>query len=120
MMQCRWSQVLVRMTALALGLAGAALALGLAAAALALGLVGAALAQDYPAKPIRFIVPYPPGGGTDVVARVLTEPLGIALGQTIIIDNRGGAAGNLGTDIAAKAPADGYNILFTLSSHTIN
>jgi tripartite-type tricarboxylate transporter receptor subunit TctC len=87
---------------------------------LVLGLAGAALAQEYPTKPIRFIVPYPPGGGTDVVARVLTEPLGAALGQTIIVDNRGGAAGNLGTDIAAKAPADGYNILFTLSSHTIN
>ena len=79
-----------------------------------------AAAQDYPNRPIRFIVPYPPAGGTDVVARILAEPLGAALGQTIIIDNRGGAAGNLGTDLAAKAPADGYNILFTLSSHTIN
>jgi len=88
--------------------------------ALAVGFAGPAAAQDYPNRPIRFIVPYPPGGGTDVVARVLTEPLGIALGQPIIIDNRGGAAGNVGTDIAAKAPADGYNILFTLSSHTIN
>jgi tripartite-type tricarboxylate transporter receptor subunit TctC len=79
-----------------------------------------AAAQDYPNRPIRFIVPYPPAGGTDVVARILAEPLGAALGQTIVIDNRGGAAGNLGTDLAAKAPADGYNILFTLSSHTIN
>jgi len=79
-----------------------------------------AAAQDYPNKPIRFIVPYPPAGGTDVVARILTEPLGTALGQPIIIDNKGGAAGNVGTDIAAKAPADGYHILFTLSSHTIN
>jgi len=79
-----------------------------------------AAAQDYPNKPIRFIVPYPPAGGTDVVARILTEPLGAALGQPIVIDNRGGAAGNVGTDIAAKAPADGYNVLFTLSSHTIN
>ena len=51
---------------------------------------------------------------------ILTEPLGAALGQPIVIDNKGGAAGNVGTDIAAKAPADGYNILFTLSSHTIN
>ncbi len=77
-------------------------------------------AQEYPNKPIRFIVPYPPAGGTDVVARILTEPLGATLGQSIIIDNRGGAAGNVGTEIAAKAPADGYHILFTLSSHTIN
>src|SRR5207244_8446669 len=77
-------------------------------------------AKDYPSKPIRFIVPYPPAGGTDIVARTLTEPLGQLLGQPIIVDNRGGAAGNLGTDLAAKAPADGYTILFTLSSHTIN
>ena len=80
----------------------------------------AAAAQTYPTRPIKFIVPYPPGGGTDVVARILTEPLTAELGQTIVIDNRGGAAGNVGTDIAAKAPADGYTILFTLSSHTIN
>src|SRR6266487_6530664 len=77
-------------------------------------------AKDYPTKPIRFIVPYPPAGGTDVVARILSEPLAAALGQPIIIDNRGGAAGNLGTDLAAKAAPDGYTILFTLSSHTIN
>jgi tripartite-type tricarboxylate transporter receptor subunit TctC len=80
----------------------------------------AAPAQDYPSRPIRFIVPYPPGGGTDVVARILNEPLAAELGQPLIIDNRGGAAGNLGTDIAAKAAPDGYNVLFTLSSHTIN
>ena len=81
---------------------------------------GAALAQDYPNRPIRFIVPYPPAGGTDIVARILTEPLATVLGQPIVIDNRGGAAGNLGTDLAAKAAPDGYTILFTLSSHTIN
>ena len=79
-----------------------------------------AAAQSYPSKPIRVIVPYPPGGGTDVIARILQEPLAAELGQPIVIDNRGGAAGNLGTDLAAKAPADGYTILFTLSSHTIN
>ena len=78
------------------------------------------LAQDYPNRPIKFVVPYPPGGGTDVVARIVNEPLAAELGQPIIIDNRGGAAGNLGTDIVAKSPADGYTILFTLSSHTIN
>ncbi len=89
-------------------------------AAFAFALAGLAAAQDYPSKPIRFIVPYPPGGGTDVVARIMNEQLAVELGQPIIIDNRGGAAGNVGTDLAAKAPADGYNILFTLSSHTIN
>src|ERR1700733_9258937 len=87
--------------------------------ALALG-AGLAAAQDYPTRPIRVIVPYPPGGGTDVVARIISEPLAAELGQPIIIDNRGGAAGNVGTDLAAKAAADGYTILLTLSSHTIN
>jgi len=81
---------------------------------------GAALAQDYPSRPIRMIVPYPPGGGTDIVARVITEPLGQALGQPIVIDNRGGAAGNVGTEVAARSTPDGYTVLFTLSSHTIN
>jgi len=77
-------------------------------------------AQSWPTKPIKFIVPYPPGGGTDVIARIMQEPLSQVLGQQIIIDNRGGAGGSIGTDIAAKSPADGYNVLFTLSSHTIN
>jgi tripartite-type tricarboxylate transporter receptor subunit TctC len=80
----------------------------------------AAAAQDWPTKPLRFIVPYPPGGGTDVIARILQHPLSEALGQTIVIDNRGGAGGALGTEIAAKAAPDGYTFLFTLSSHTIN
>jgi tripartite-type tricarboxylate transporter receptor subunit TctC len=84
------------------------------------GVSGLAGAQEYPNRPIRFIVPYPPGGGTDVVARILNESLAIELRQPIVVENRGGAAGNVGTDIAAKAPADGYNVLFTLSSHTIN
>jgi len=79
-----------------------------------------AAAQDYPTRPIRMIVPYPPAGGTDIVARVVNEPLSRELGQPIVVDNKGGAAGNLGTDLAAKAPADGYTVLFTLSSHTIN
>jgi tripartite-type tricarboxylate transporter receptor subunit TctC len=90
------------------------------AAVLCAGPIMAQDAKDYPAKPIRIIVPYPPGGGTDVVARIISDPLAAALGQPIIIDNRGGAAGNLGTDIAAKSAPDGYTILLTLSSHTIN
>ena len=77
-------------------------------------------AKDYPNRPIKFIVPYPPAGGTDIVARTLTEPLAALLGQSIIVDNRGGAAGTIGTDLAAKAAPDGYTVLFTLSSHTIN
>src|ERR1022692_12908 len=77
-------------------------------------------AQEYPTRPIRMIVPYPPAGGTDIVARTISEPVGPVVAQPIIIENRGGAAGNLGTDIAAKSAPDGYTILFTLSSHTIN
>ena len=92
---------------------------GLFAVIVALGSTFAA-AQPYPSKPIRFIVPYPAGGGTDVVARIINEPLAAELGQPILIENRGGAAGNVGTDVAAKSAADGYNVLFTLSSHTIN
>jgi len=91
------------------------------AAALALALSAvAAQAQDYPNKSIRMIVPYPPGGGTDVVARILNEKLAPELGQPIVIDNKGGAGGSVGTELAAKAPPDGYTVLLTLSSHTIN
>ena len=90
-------------------------------AALAFALPFCAPAQSsYPDKPIRFIVPYPPGGGTDVIARIVQDRFAQILGQPIIIDNRGGAAGSLGTDIAAKSAPDGYTVLFTLSSHTIN
>jgi len=74
----------------------------------------------YPDKPIRFVVPYPPGGGTDVVARIVQPRLQALLGQNIVIDNRGGAGGSLGTENVAKAQPDGYTVLFTLSSHTIN
>ncbi|MGZ9014106.1 MAG: Bug family tripartite tricarboxylate transporter substrate binding protein [Burkholderiales bacterium] len=68
-------------------------------------------AESYPTRPIRFIVPFPPGGGTDAVARILSPKLTEYLGQQIIVDNRAGAQGNIGTAAAAKAPADGYTIL---------
>jgi tripartite-type tricarboxylate transporter receptor subunit TctC len=88
---------------------------------IALGLLASgAFAQEYPSKPVRFIVPYPPGGGTDVIARIVQPRLSESLGQTIVIENRGGAGGALGTEAAAKAAPDGYTFLFTLSSHTIN
>lgn len=87
---------------------------------LSLGAAGVALAQPYPDKPVRFVVPYPPGGGTDVIARIVQERFQAALGQPIVIENRGGAAGSLGTDVVAKSAPDGYTVLFTLSSHTIN
>jgi tripartite-type tricarboxylate transporter receptor subunit TctC len=92
---------------------------GIAAAA-PLAWAGRAYAQEWPARPVRCIVPYPPAGGTDVVFRILSEPMAAELGQPIVIENKGGAAGNLGTDLAAKAAPDGYTFLFTLSSHTIN
>ena len=97
-------------------------ALGAAALAVAaLAVPQAAQAQaSYPDKPIRFVVPYPPGGGTDVVARIVQMRLQTALGQSVLIDNKGGAGGSLGTDVVAKAAPDGYTVLFTLSSHTIN
>jgi tripartite-type tricarboxylate transporter receptor subunit TctC len=82
--------------------------------------VSAASAADWPTKPVRFIVPYPPGGGTDVIARIVQPRLSEALGQSVVIENRGGAGGMLGTEAAAKAAPDGYTFLFTLSSHTIN
>jgi tripartite-type tricarboxylate transporter receptor subunit TctC len=87
------------------------------AAALA---ASAAMAQEWPSKPVRFIVPYPPGGGTDVIARIVQNRLSEGLGQTIVIENRGGAGGAVGTEAVAKAAPDGYTFLFTLSSHTIN
>jgi tripartite-type tricarboxylate transporter receptor subunit TctC len=80
--------------------------------------VGSAFA--WPTKPVTFIVPYPPGGGTDVIARIVQEPLARQLGQPIVIENRGGAGGSLGTAVAARAHPDGHTMLFTLSSHTIN
>jgi tripartite-type tricarboxylate transporter receptor subunit TctC len=81
---------------------------------------GLAHAQSWPTKQIKFIVPYPPGGGTDVIARIVQEPLSKELGQQVIIDNRGGAGGSIGSALAAQSPSDGYTVLFTLSSHTIN
>lgn len=83
-------------------------------------IAGLAQAQSWPTKPIKLIVPYPPGGGTDVIARIVQEPLAKELGQQVIIDNRGGAGGSIGSALAAQSPSDGYTVLFTLSSHTIN
>jgi tripartite-type tricarboxylate transporter receptor subunit TctC len=82
---------------------------------------GVAQAQGYPAKTIRWIVPWPPGGGADVLSRMLSPQLSEALKQQIVIDNRGGAAGNIGAELAAKSPADGYTVVFAYSgTHAIN
>jgi tripartite-type tricarboxylate transporter receptor subunit TctC len=74
-----------------------------------------AQASDWPSRPIKFIVPYPPGGPTDLMARILAPKLQAALGQSVIVENKGGAAGNVGTDMVAKAPADGYTLLLAAS-----
>jgi len=77
----------------------------------ALAISAAAHAQVYPVKPIRMIVAYPPGGGTDIVGRTLAQKLGESLGQSVVVENRGGASGNIGTELAARAAPDGYTIL---------
>ena len=88
--------------------------------ALILATDATAVAQPFPARPIRLIVPYPAGGGTDIVARVIGQKLQQSLGQPIIIDNRGGAGGTLGTAVAAKAAPDGYTLVLVPTSHVIN
>jgi tripartite-type tricarboxylate transporter receptor subunit TctC len=90
-----------------------------AAALLALG--GSALAQDaWPNKPVRMIVPFAPGGSTDVVARMVGQRLSTLWGQTVVIENRAGAGGNVGADVVAKSPGDGYTLLLASGSVTIN
>src|SRR2546423_6748922 len=79
-----------------------------------------ALAQAYPAKPIRWVVSFPPGGTVDIVARILQPRLAERLGQPIIIENRGGAGGAVGTEGVARSAPEGDTFLLTLSSHTIN
>jgi tripartite-type tricarboxylate transporter receptor subunit TctC len=96
----------------------------LAAAALAaaaiLGTSGVLHAQAYPNKPIRMIVAFPAGGSTDIIGRIVAQQLGSRLGQQIVVDNRAGAGGTIGTDLAAKAPADGYTLtLGTTSTHAV-
>jgi len=81
---------------------------------------GAALAQSFPTKPVHVIVPFPPGGGTDVVARTVTPKMAELLGQTFVVENRAGAGGNIGTEFVAKAAPDGYTLLVASASTAIN
>src|SRR5436309_4666656 len=83
-------------------------------------LTGVAEAQTYPSRPVRLIVPFPPGGSNDIVARMVATQLGERLGQQVVIDNRGGAGGTLGTDMAAKSPPDGYTLLLISVAHAFN
>src|SRR4051812_8049964 len=97
----------------------------IAVAAIACGLAtfDRALAQGgtrYPVKPVRWVVPFPPGGATDIIARHLAEKMSQAWGHTVLIDNRSGAAGAVGSDVVAKAAPDGYTILMgTTSTHAV-
>jgi len=109
----RYSMLVLQWSARPLAIAA------LCAAMLVLG-AGAALAQKYPDKPVRLIVPFAPGGGTDVLARFISVKLTENLGVSVFIENRGGAGGTIGTEIAARSAADGYTILFTSASHSFN
>lgn len=95
---------------------------GIAAVVLAgaSGLATEAVAQSWPSKPVRIIVPFGAGGGTDIQGRLLGKKFYESMGQTFIVDNRPGAGGLIGADLAAKSPADGYTILFTTASLSVN
>ena len=85
-----------------------------------LAAAGAAVAQGYPAKPVRLVVPVAPGGGTDILARTIAQKLGESLGQLVVVENRGGAAGNIGTDFVGKSAADGYTLVIVNPSFAVN
>ena len=78
---------------------------------------GGAAAQSYPANPVRLVSPYPPGGANDILARIIGQKLGEDLGQQIVVENRGGATGNIGAELVAKAPPDGYTLLMGQASN---
>lgn len=97
-----------------------ALGLGLAVALLALPMASAQAQGAYPNKSIRLIVPYPPGGGTDIVARLVAQKMAQSMGQSVIVDNKPGASTVIGTEMVAKAAPDGYTIGLITDSHAIN
>src|SRR5690606_14816975 len=91
--------------------------------AVAAGAAGPAAAQgeQWPAKPLRFIVPYPPGGSLDTMARMLAEKVRAPLGQPVVVENKPGAGGNVGADMAARAQPDGYTLVMgAVATHAIN
>jgi len=94
--------------------------LRLTGAVLLTALATSAFAQGYPTKPAKVIVPYPPGGPTDIVARVVSQKLSEQMGQQFIVENRPGAGGNIGAEAVAKSPADGYTLLVATTAHAIN
>src|SRR5512140_2329887 len=88
----------------------------------ALGVLASApvVAQNWPTKPVRFIVPFPPGGSVDPLARLLAVKLSESLGQTFIVENKTGASGSIGTAFVAKSPPDGYTFVFVFDTHAVN
>ncbi|HEY7656721.1 MAG TPA: tripartite tricarboxylate transporter substrate binding protein [Burkholderiales bacterium] len=94
--------------------------LQIAGAVAGLVLGGAAFAQAWPVKPVRVIVPFAPGGGTDIQARLLAKNFHESMGQTFVVENRAGAGGIIGAELAVRSPADGYTILFTTASLSVN
>ncbi len=95
-------------------------ALGLACLGLVLAQGFVRAQEAYPARPIRFILPFPPGGGTDILGRIISERLSASLGQPVVIENRGGAGGNVGAEAAAKSAPDGYTIVLVAPSLAIS
>src|ERR1700731_4685942 len=89
-------------------------------AGLLLALTTAAAAQDYPSKPVRLIIPFPPGGSNDVVGRMIALQLSDRLGKQVVVDNRGGAGGIIGTEAAANSPRDGYTLLIISIAHAVS
>src|SRR5712691_5616754 len=92
----------------------------LKAAAMLLALTATAAAQDYPNKPVRLIIPFPPGGSNDVVGRMIATQLSEKLGKQVIVDNRAGAGGVIGTEVAANSSPDGYTLLIISIAHAVN
>src|SRR4029453_3065360 len=92
----------------------------LKAAGLLLAFTTAAAAQDYPTKPVRLIIPFPPGAINDTVRRMIAPQLGTRLGKQVVVDNRAGAAGVIGTELAANAPKDGYTLLVVSLVNAVN
>src|ERR1051325_401061 len=89
-------------------------------AAVLLGVAETASAETYPDRPVRLVVGFPPGGAADILGRIVAHELSAALGQQVVVDNRGGAGGLIATEISARANPDGYTLFFTSIPHVIN
>src|SRR6478752_3276661 len=85
-----------------------------------LSFAGAAIAADYPSQPITVVVPYSAGGGADNAARIIAQGMGEVLGQSVVIENKGGASGSIGAAFVARAKADGYTVLYDASAFSLN